>query len=242
MSIRRSVAVATAAAALWLTAAVPAWAHPSFRPSTADVGVTVDAELVIPHSCGAEGMPEDDEAQSPTSLVEVQVPDGVMVTPHDKDGWTLANTEDGFSYTAEDPTETTITFPVEYSLSGHEGDTLHVLIYQECVDGGSFSWIGTPDNEAEYPAVALTVGDDTGGNDHVSEPDHESEHSENPTERESGDVGSEEPTEAGDEVAVDDLGSDGNAGTIAVVAGAAALTLGAGAFLLRRRLQGGPGA
>lgn len=241
MTTRRTITVATAATALWLAAIVPTWAHPSFRPGSAPAGQTVSAELVIPHSCGAEGVPEDDEGQSPTKLVDVRVPDGVTVTPLEKDGWEFEITDEGFSYTAADPAETTILFPVELTLTGGAGQTLYVEIFQECVDGGSFSWIGTPDREAEYPAAILTVSEG------ASEPESETDQSEQPSAHESMDMGSEDPTAGptadltGSEVAVDDLeNAGGNAGTIALVAGAIALAVGAGAFLLRRRMQAGP--
>lgn len=242
---RRLLVISAATAVIWLAAALPTWAHPSFRPGNAPADETVGAELVIPHSCGAEGMPTDDADQSPTTIIDVQVPEGVTITPQPKDDWTLETTSDGFTWTADDPTETTIVFNVDLTLTGNDGDIHYVNVFQECVDGGSFSWIGSPDRDAEHPAVTLTVGDDAADHEHGTDDESEADHadpSDDPTAHESTHPASEQPTEEmTGGVAVDDVGDDGsNAGAIALVGGAVALAGGTGAYLLRRRSPGTP--
>ena len=166
MSPRSALAIA-AFGLVALLLAGPALAHPSFSPGFAPAGSPTAAELIIPHSCGLDGgMPETDDEQSPTRIIDVQVPDGATIIPYPKEGWTLVVRADGFAWTADDPTETTIRFDVDVQLDGQAGDTLHVSVYQECVNGESFSWIGTPDREAEYPAAVLTVGEEVGVHEH----------------------------------------------------------------------------
>ncbi|MDX1510067.1 MAG: DUF1775 domain-containing protein [Nitriliruptorales bacterium] len=242
--IRRTLAILAVAAVALVAEAFPVLAHPTFSPGSAPAGTPTVAELIIPHGCALDGgMPEAEDDQSPTRIVDVQVPDGATITPHPRDGWTLEVREDGFAWTAEAPDETTLRFDVDIQLDGEDGDRRYVGIYQECVNGESFSWIGTPDREAENPAAILTVGEKASGHEHAAghgtDDGHASEHvtdmglgTEGMTDVEMTEHMTEPEIATAGDAASD---ADSSLVEILVVLGSAVLVLGGGLLVVRGR-------
>lgn len=172
----RGLAVAVALTVVTATAAL---AHPAFNPNRLPAGEAVDAVLVVPHGCDPEeGMPEDG-ASSPTVLVDLQLaPEVSAFEAHELEGWEVEHEEDVVRWTATDGgTTDPIQFPVTVTIDGPVDEPIHLSAFQECEEG-SFRWIGTPDREAEYPAVKLTptqgeIGAESPDDGHVPTEDHE---------------------------------------------------------------------
>lgn len=178
-TIRRVVSAGAAATVMVVGLATAASAHPTFRPNEVPPGEELDLTLLVPHGCNPEGgMPEEGNAE-PTLELAVQVPDWIEIEPVEKDGWILDITEtDGkvseFAWVNEDEAATS-TDPLEFEvtatvLDGDAGETRYLSVYQGC-ENGSFRWIGTPDDEAEFPAAYLNltageVGQAVEGDDH----------------------------------------------------------------------------
>lgn len=186
MGHRGLVPVLVLATGLLVVLAPAALAHPFFDPSEAPAAGTTELTLEIAHGCGP-----DESAD--TIEVAVDPPDGDVlaeVTPRDEDGWTL-DVERGdddeltFVYTADGGAEPAPTFDLEVTTAGDEddaGDTLYWRVFQDCGDAGSFRWIGTPDDEADDPAVTLDlVAPEPGAGDAATEPTGEASPTPAPT-------------------------------------------------------------
>lgn len=164
--MRRAATVTTLTASLLLAVPATALAHPAFNPSSIPAGRSVDAMLVVPHGCApGGGMPDmeaQDAAAEPTVELAVQQQAGVTLAPGAADGWTV--TDDGEAWVWRDDggaTTDVIEFPVTVTLADDldPGARLHLKAFQACAGGSSFQWIGTPDEEAQWPAVLLEVSD-----------------------------------------------------------------------------------
>lgn len=146
-------------AALALVTAAAAGAHPVLRPGEVPNGSATEAEIVIPHGCGAEGgVPEDDADPSPTTQVSLQWPDGVEVIPGEVDGWTTS-VDDGVTTWDDDGGATTepIVLPVSVQVTAEVvPGAVDVSVHQECANGESFRWQAGPDEEGS-PALRMTV-------------------------------------------------------------------------------------
>lgn len=178
LPLRRGTALALAL--VLLTASV-ASAHPSFNPNQLPAGEAVDAVLVVPHGCDPEGgMPEDGGA-SPTVVLDLQLaPEVTAFETHEIEGWEVKREQDVVSWTATDGgTTDPIQLPVTLTVDGPVGEPIYLSAFQECEEG-SFRWIGTPDDEAEYPAVKLTptegqIGAESPDDGHVGAEDEHGE-------------------------------------------------------------------
>ncbi len=151
----RTVITTVAALALW---AAPAAAHPSFDPNQVPGGEPVEARFVIPHGCGEGGGMPHDGGGLPTQVVELQLPEAVIIfDAHPVAGWVVTREENVVRWSADGRATTEpLVFDVTFSVAGSADETVYLAAYQGC-DGGEFRWIGTPDAEAEYPAVSLTL-------------------------------------------------------------------------------------
>lgn len=162
--MHRSTVVATLVAGL-LAIPTAALAHPSFNPSSIPAGEAVDAMLVVPHGCApGGGMPDSDDGAeaSPTVELAVQQQEGVTLTPGDVEGWDVTDDGEAWVWTdAGGATTDVLQFPVTITLDAGlaAGDRLYLKAFQECADGNAFQWIGTPDEDAEWPAVLLEASD-----------------------------------------------------------------------------------
>jgi uncharacterized protein YcnI len=164
--MQRAATVATIAASLLLAVPTAALAHPALNPSSIPAGRTIDAMLVVPHGCApGGGMPDMEEQGAeadPTVELALQQQTGVTLAPAQVDGWTV--TDDGEAWVWRDAggaTTDVIEFPVTVTLADDldDGTRLYLKAFQACDGGSSFQWIGTPEEEAEWPAVLLEVSD-----------------------------------------------------------------------------------
>lgn len=176
----RSTVVATLTAAL-LAVPTAALAHPALNPSSIPAGRPVDAILVVPHGCApGGGMPDTEEGAEAEATVElaIQQRDGVSLVPGEIDGWDVADDGEAWVWTdAGGATTDVIELPVTITIeAGAEtGDRFYLKAFQECAGGAAFQWIGTPDEEAEYPAIFLEASDGSIGDaepDEGTETDH----------------------------------------------------------------------
>lgn len=156
MHPRTRAVVATTVAAT-LTAA-PAWAHPGFRPDEVPAGEQTEVGLAIAHDCEVPG-----GGSSPTTIADVQVPDGIAeVEALERDGWTLnlAGDADGSILLAEwtrDEGTAEAEPPVFRMLvtpaTQESATTIPWKIYQGC-ESGEYRWGAGSQDE---PSVDLTV-------------------------------------------------------------------------------------
>jgi uncharacterized protein YcnI len=149
------LAVLTAALTLLPTVAL---AHPSFNPNQVPAGEPVEAVLVVPHGCAPGGGMPDGDALA-TIRVSLEHQDAVTVEGHDIDGWDVADDGEAVVWSdAGGATTEPISLPVTLVVAPDTavGD-LYLSVFQECEDGESFRWIGTPEAEADWPAVLLEV-------------------------------------------------------------------------------------
>jgi MYXO-CTERM domain-containing protein len=236
-TLRRAAALATG---LTLVTAGAAWAHPAFNPNEVPGGEAVETDLVIPHGCNPQGGMPEEGAATATTRFELQLSDAVAsFEAGEVDGWEVSREGEVVTWTdAGGATTDPITLPVTLSLAGDSGDELYLKGYQECAEGGDFRWIGTPDEEAEFPAVKLTLTSGAVGTAPVTE-DHSAH---------GGDMGSEDmagmddptsedaPSDAGTTLAAEDAASDDDAGAVVpIVIGLLVLVVAGAAVLLRRR-------
>ena len=141
-----------------LLVAVPAWGHPGFRPDEVPAGATTEVQLAIAHGCEVPG-----GGTSPTTVVEVQVPESIAeVVPRERAGWTIDTTRDAAGdvrqvewvadeATAEDE-------PPVFALrvtpdTQASATTVPWKVYQGC-ETGAYRWGVGSDDE---PSVDLTV-------------------------------------------------------------------------------------
>ena len=248
-TLRRSAVIALL---LLAVTAVAASAHPSFNPNQLPAGEAVDAVLVVPHGCNpAGGMPEEGNA-SPTIVLDLQLTEEIVAfETHELDGWEVERISEGevVRWTATDGgTTEPIEFPVTLTIDGPVDEAFYLAAFQECEEG-EFRWIGTPDQEAEFPAVKLTT---TAGEIGVAEPE-EAGHMTEDGDHEDGDDhaegGSEVPSEGAtatggtDAVAgQDDADATAEDGVSWVALVVVVLVVAAGAAVLFARRSGGGGA
>ncbi len=174
MKIRTSRLLA-ATAAMTLLPAAAALAHPSFNPNAIPPGEAIAVDLVVPHGCAPGGGMPDGEAL-PTIQLDLEHPDGVTVVPMDVDGWDAVDDGEAIVWTdAGGATTEPIIFPVMLTVEGEVGASVHLNAFQQCEGGESFRWIGTPDVEADYPAVLVELSEEAGqaaGHDDMEGMDH----------------------------------------------------------------------
>lgn len=170
-TVRRATVLAAGLALLTATAAA---AHPAFDPNQVPGGETIESTLVIPHGCNPDGGMPEEGAANPTTLFELQLSDAVEVfEPGDVEGWDVSRDGDVVTWAdAGGATTDPIELPVSFQLVGDAGAEVHLSAYQQCEAGGEFRWIGTPDQEADLPAVALTltsgaIAQETTADDHA---------------------------------------------------------------------------
>lgn len=138
--------------------AVPAWAHPGFRPDEVPAGEQTEVELAIAHACEVPG-----GGTTPTTVVDVQVPDGIAeLQPVERDGWTLnlSGDADGSILRAEwarDEGTTEAEPPVFRMLvtpaTQESVTTIPWKVYQGC-KSDEYRWGAGSQDE---PSVDLTV-------------------------------------------------------------------------------------
>lgn len=151
------MAVATVA-----LASASASAHPAFNPSEIAGGAPVETSLIVPHGCNPGGGMPDDDAASPTVELALELAPAVTTAePGAVDGWTtsteIADGRRVIVWTAAGGATTEpLTLPVSLVVDAGPGTRLHLRAHQVC-ERGEFRWVGTPDDPAEWPAVALDV-------------------------------------------------------------------------------------
>lgn len=196
--MRRELITGSLTAALLVLAATGAAGHPSFNPNKLPGGEATEVDFVIPHGCSASGQapPAEGEDASGTTLVAVQVPEGIMaVEPLEAEGWELNVVTAGdavteWDWTASESAITTdpITFRVSVTpMQGDEGTEIHWPVFQEC-EQGSYQWIGTPDGDPDAdPAALMQLTTGEAGTAEVDHGSHgEGEHGEGMAEGEHG--------------------------------------------------------
>ena len=150
--------VVLATSVLATLTATPAWAHPGFQPNEVAAGEQIEVELAIAHDCEVPG-----GGTSPTTVVDVQVPDGIAeVEPLERDGWTLnlVGDADGSIMRAEwtRDDDTTEAEPPVFELlvtpaTQESVTTIPWKVYQGC-GSGEYRWGAGSEDE---PSVDLTV-------------------------------------------------------------------------------------
>lgn len=115
---------------------------------------------MVPHGC-AEGEPPPPpgtEVQN-TTLMSVQIPDGVTITGvEEARGFETSQDEDAVTWSAGDlengdPGE----FAFTATLAGDDGEALSFSAFQECSGGLEYRWAGNAD--AATPAPVVTIGE-----------------------------------------------------------------------------------
>lgn len=157
---------ALAALAATLVVAAPAAAHPFFEPGEVPVGSAAEVTLDIAHGCREQDTDDGGQAsdEEPTREVAIEVTTAVtFVEPAEADGWDLEveRADDGSAevvvYRAEEGTdEPAPQFDLEVVVRGDEGDEVHWRVLQAC-DDGTHRWVGTEEDPAEEPAVAMSL-------------------------------------------------------------------------------------
>lgn len=153
---RRAAVLATG---LTVAVASGASAHPAFDPDQVPGGEPIESTLVIPHGCGADGGMPGEGGGDPTTLIELQLTDAFATfEAADVDGWDVSRDGDVVSWRdAGGATADPIELPVTFTVAGEADEELYLSLYQACDAGGEFRWIGTPDRQADFPAVKLTL-------------------------------------------------------------------------------------
>ena len=173
----RAMGLTTLAVLLPATAAT---AHPFITDgATVPAGSLTTMTIEMGHGCGSEGEGGGD----PTLEVALQVPDEVSyIEPRDTDGYEASVETDANDrpevvvWTATDGGVAAPAVPMDIIIDGAEGDEVFLKVFQGC-EGFEYRWIGTPDEPADQPAVALTLGptDPDSPPPAVPEPDGDSE-------------------------------------------------------------------
>lgn len=142
-----------------LTVAAPAGAHPFVHGGELPVDVRVPVTLAMAHGCGGESGGQ----QSPTREVSLEVPSWMQVVEtRPKEGWAIEQEtgEDDevavVTWSTDDPVEQAPEFVLEVVASGEPGQERFLRVFQGC-DDGEYRWVGTPEDPAEDPAVAVTL-------------------------------------------------------------------------------------
>ncbi|MCX7304059.1 MAG: YcnI family protein [Hyphomicrobiales bacterium] len=168
------------AAAALTFAAGPALAHVTLEKSEAPVGSAYKAVFRVPHGCDG----------SPTNVVRVQVPEGVIsVKPMPKAGWTLEKVRGPYAKSYDyygTPTSEGVKEIVwkggnlgddeydEFVLRGFltpdlkVGAMLYFPVVQECAEGKAERWIEVPadgqtSDDLELPAPGIKLLEKGGG-------------------------------------------------------------------------------
>lgn len=153
---RRAAVLATGAT---LLVAGPAAAHPYVDGGEIPVDSLAETTLDLAHGCDSE----DDAAGQPTTEVALEVPEWLrVVEAEEPDGWLLELEEDDDGRIVEvvwlddGGAEPAPTFDLDVVAAGEPGEERHLGVFQAC-DDRSHRWIGTSDEPADDPAVAVTL-------------------------------------------------------------------------------------
>jgi hypothetical protein len=157
--LRRLLALVTATAAVVLAVAAPAVAHPVLRPDRIEPGTTTVMELIVPHGCSSDGsIPAGERGGFPTSLVAVQVPEGLTATGIPAGPWIVEATEDGFQWSSGPVgPDGVVTLQMEVTADADFQGSVRLPIFQACVEGAPFRWVTA---STATPAPALGIGVD----------------------------------------------------------------------------------
>jgi uncharacterized protein YcnI len=166
--LRASIAACLTAGVLLLGAA-PAAAHAGLMPGELAPGVVTEGELVIVHGCGPGGtVPANDDDEHATTAVTLQRPDGLSISPHQVEGWTLS-TETGSDgevslarWEADDSAGELGTIFLGVDVTADEaadGRDIWVPVVQDCVEGEQLAWVAerVDAGDGELPAMRVTV-------------------------------------------------------------------------------------
>lgn len=159
----RAIRASLLALLLVVAFAPAAGAHPALNPSEIAAGEPVAATLVVPHGCNPAGGMPDGASASPTTEFAVRPPADVTLAPQEVAGWSIEVSDAEAVVTWRDDggaTTEPIELPVTITATGAVGDVRYLEAFQAC-EQGEFRWIGTPDREAEWPAVKLTIASTT---------------------------------------------------------------------------------
>lgn len=156
--LRRATGVAAVAV---VSTASGALAHPFITDgATVRAASLTTMTLEMGHGCGDEAGGGSD----PTLEVAMEVPGEVSyIEPLDTDGYEASVEADAdgrpevVTWTATDGGVAAPAVPMDLVIDGEEGDELFLKVFQGCEDF-EYRWVGTPDDPADNPAVALTLG------------------------------------------------------------------------------------
>ncbi len=156
--LRRSL---VAGAALAVVPATAALAHPFVEPDPLPVDTDTTMTLAMAHGCEEEG------PEQPTSDVALEVPDWLRVIEvPEPDGFEveLEPTERDeqrvgvVRWSAQDPDEAAPELDLAVVAGGEPDQERFLRVTQSC-DDFTYQWVGTPEDEADDPAVAVTLGE-----------------------------------------------------------------------------------
>ncbi len=147
---------ATGLTLAWMTGSAGAHVEPA--PNSVQKGTTAEITFTLEHGCG----------ESPTTKLEIQVPDGVTnAKPGDKAGWTGSTAGNVVTFVGgPQPAHEETDFTVSFTFPNAAG-TLHFPTVETC-EVGKISWIeipveGSPEPEFVAPTVVVTDGVPTAG-------------------------------------------------------------------------------
>jgi periplasmic copper chaperone A len=155
--------------ALLVAAAAPASAHVGLVPGDVAPGTSAEAQIVLAHGCGEDGLvPGSEEEASAIRVVTLEVPERVGITPREVEGWALEVTASDAGHverarwTSDDDAGVSgaVFLDLEVDAAGMEdGEEVWLPVTQDCVDGVSMAWdhAGVATTTAELPAMLLTV-------------------------------------------------------------------------------------
>lgn len=142
-----------------LLVAAPAGAHPFVAGGEAPVDSLASLRLTMSHGCGTE----DAGGGDPTVEVALQVGDEMrIVEVPDVAEYEVALERDAdgrvevVTWTATGDGVPAPELPFDAVFSGEPGTEIHLRVFQGC-EGFTYRWVGTPDDPAEDPAVALEL-------------------------------------------------------------------------------------
>jgi uncharacterized protein YcnI len=157
---RRAAIVATAACALTLISAAPAWAHAVVSPPVAEAGLSEQFTLAVP----------TEKEGATTTKIELTVPDGIAIDSFDPSpGWTrevqaTGSGEEAIIHTVTwsggaVPTDEDATF--RFLADVQDAKTYTFGVRQTYSDGSVVDWNG--DESSDTPAPTISGVDSLGG-------------------------------------------------------------------------------
>lgn len=128
-----------------LLGTTPVFAHVSFAPATLPTGEAMVTALIVPHGCDG----------APTREIRMTVPDDVRIAATAPDGWTIAQTDTGISWSGELAPDARGVFPITVTLPDADAGTTTAFPTTQTCDNATEVW----DDGGQGPAPTLTAAD-----------------------------------------------------------------------------------